>query len=194
MQADSTGLLRKFYFASFFISLLASVLVFVFYSTEKPTYKATGKFTYFYETGAIPSQNPPFTSDVITKSIAESLSSRSLVDALYASAQLKVPQSYKDNPSRAIRARVLTGSSVIAVELYSRDADALNKLGQVFFSVLDRSSVMTNRTPKPIISIIDPFYTETKSTYPKPFEYAAITFIGSLLVSLMFLYIFSSNE
>jgi len=60
--------------------------------------------------------------------------------------------------------------------------------------VLDSSPVIVGTSPRPNINIVDAVYTDQKPSYPKPFEYAGLVFIGSLLVGIMFLYIFSNNE
>lgn len=186
--------LKKFYLAIFLISFALSVSVYVYFATETPVYAARGKFSYFFNTSTNTTITAPFTSDPFTKSISDSIQTRSFLAKLYQAAGVKFDSAQAEKPSKFISSSVVVGSNVVQVTIFSTNKEDLSKLSLKFVSVLNDSSIISETVPKPNINITEPIYTDPDPTYPKPFEYAGLTLIGTLLVGIMFFYIFSNDQ
>ena len=186
--------LKKLYLAVVLVSFALAVGVYVYFATETPVYAARGKFSYYINTSSNQSNNMPYVSDTMTKAIADSVQTRSFLSKLYQEANIKFSSSQANKPNEYITSSVVTGSNVIQVNMFSTSKDTLGKLSLKFLPVLNESSIISQTVPRPTISITEPLYTTPVQAYPKPLEYAGLVLIGSLLVGIMFLYIFSSNE
>lgn len=191
---ENSNSLKKFYLAVILIAFALAVGVYVYFATETPMYAARGKFTYYFNTSTGLSSNTPFVSDTITKAIADSVQTRSFLTKLYQEANVSLSATQANKPNEYITSNVVTGSSVIQVNIFSTSKDTLGKLSLKFLSVLNESPIVSQTVPQPTISITEPLYTDPTPAYPKPLEYAGLVFIGSLLVGIMFLYIFTNNE
>lgn len=191
---DNNFTLKKFYLAVILIAFALAVGVFVFYATETPIYAARGKLSYFFNVSSPQSNNIPYTSDTFTKSISDSIQTRAFLTSLYQEANIKLPTDKTSKPSEFVTSSVVSGSNVIQVNIYSTNKDNLGKLSMKFITALNKLPIITQTVPPPTISITEPLYTDPNPSFPKPLEYAGLVFIGSLLVGIMFLYIFSNND
>lgn len=193
MESNSF-LIRKFYLIVILLAFALAVGTYVFFATEKNVYVTRGKFSYYFTTSSSPTNDLPFISDPMTKSISDSIQTRSFLEKLYKSANLNFTDKIAGNPNKYIKTTVIEGSSVIQVSIYSQSKETLSRLSQRFYTVLEGSSLIAGTVPGPKINIVDPLFTDSNPTYPKPLEYSALVFIGSLLVGIMFLYIFSNEN
>jgi hypothetical protein len=130
----------------------------------------------------------------MTKSISDSIQTRVFLEQLYKASGAEFKPGIARNPLRYIKTGVVEDSSVIQVNLYSESKETLSRLSLKFYNVLDNSSLIAGISPKPAVNIVEPLFIEEKPSYPKPLEYSALVFIGSLLVGIMFLYIFSNEN
>ena len=186
--------IRKFYLIVILLSFALAVGTFVFFATEKKVYVSRGKFSYYFSTNSGEMSNLPFISDTMTKSISDSIQTRVFLEKLYTSANITFEDRYATKPEKFIKTNSIEGSSIIQVNIYSESKETLSRLNQRFYSALESSSLLSGMIPKPYINIVDPLFIDQSPTYPKPIEYSALVFIGSLLVGIMFLYIFSNEN
>ncbi len=193
MEKDSF-IIKKYYLIVILLSFALAVGTFVFFATEKNVYVSRGKFSYYFSSSSNPTNDLPFVSDAMTKSISDSIQTRAFLEKLYNASNITVSSKISSNPTKYIKTSVIEGSSVIQVSIFSENKETLSRLSQKFYTVLNSSSLISGMVPKPNINIVDPLYTNENPTYPKPLEYAGLVFIGSLLVGIMFLYIFSNEN
>ena len=191
---SNTFFIRKFYLIVILLSFALAVGTYVFFATENKIFVTRGKFSYYFTTSKTPTNDLPFISDTMTKSISDSIQTRSFLEKLYNTANVKFSDKIASNPGKYIKTTVVEGSSVIQVSIFSENKETLSRLNQKFYKVLENSSLISGTVPRPYINIVDPLYTEKNPSYPKPLEYSALVFIGSLLVGVMFLYIFSNEN
>lgn len=193
MESNSF-LIKRFYLVVILIAFALAVGTYVYFATERKSYVARGKFNYYFKTSESPTNDLPFVSDAMTQSISDSIQTRAFLEKLYDASNIKFTSQLANNPSKYIKTNIIEDSGTIQVNIFSDSKDTLARLAQKFYSVLETSSVISGIDPKPKINIVDPLYINEKSVYPKPLEYSALVFIGSLLVGIMFLYIFSNEN
>lgn len=159
-------------------------------------YRAVGRFSYFYPSKVNGSlNNLPYTSELLTKSIAESVKTREFLENLFISAgDVSYDTEILEKPSKAIQAKVVPGSNVIDVSVTLNDLQALKAVSKTYFSVLEKTPLVETDGPKPQIQILDPMFIEKDPYYPKPLQYAAFAFAGVILIGTMIVYVFASTE
>jgi len=186
--------IRKYYLIVILVAFALGVGTYVYFVTDNSVYTARGKFSYYFKTSESSTNNLPFTSDAMTKSISDSIQTRAFLEQMYKSASVEFTSNLANNPTKYIKSTVVEDSSVIQVSIFSENKETLSQLSRKFFTVLEGSAIISGTAPKPTINIVDPLFTDLKAVYPKPLEYSAIVFIGSLLIGIMFLYIFSNEN
>ena len=190
---DNKISLRNSYVGVFLIAFALAVGTYIYFATDQKIYVSRGKFSYYF-TSASPTDNLPFTSEAMTKSIADSIQTRTFLEDLYQAAGIQISEQISKNPDKYIKTSIIENSSVIQVSIFNPSQDTLNRLGQQFYKVLEKSPMISGTNPPPKINIIDSLYISKDPAYPKPLEYSALAFIGPLLVAIMLLYIFYNEN
>jgi capsular polysaccharide biosynthesis protein len=185
--------LKKLYLVIILVAFALAVAAYVIFATEPNVYASKGKFSYYLSTTSNPTNNLPYTSEVFSKSIADSIQTRLFIERLYKAANIDISSERLQKPSDFISTSVVTGSNIIQVTLFNKSKDNLSKLNQKFVTVLNESALISGTVPRPFINIVDPLYIEQKAAYPRPLQYSALVFIGSLLVGIMIIYIFTNE-
>ena len=186
--------LKKYYFVVAIAALVAGGATYIVFSFQPPVYKATGKFSYYYPTSISGStENLPYTTETLTKSIAESIKTRSFVEELLFAANVKFDNDVIDQPEKVIEAKVISGSNIIQADVTNSDMNALKRISEKFFETLEKSTLVSDSGPKPQIRVVEPMYTSSDPSYPKPLEYAMLAAAAVLLIGLMTIYVFSTE-
>jgi len=159
-------------------------------------YRAVGRFTYYYPTQQTPNtSNIPFTSEILTKSIAESVKTREFLENLFVSTEnVSYDPEILEEPGKVIQAKMIAGSNIIDVSVVLNDLQALKIISENYFEVLKTTPLVKTDGPSPVIQVLDPMFIESEPYYPKPLQYAALTFAGVILVGMMMVYVFASTE
>lgn len=181
------------------IVVLAALLLgegcFVYFNSQKPIFRAIGKFSYYYPSSANNSKvEVPYTSETLTKSLAESIKTRSFVEDLLTNANVDIGSDLGDKIDKVLQAKVLPGSNIIEVKVANEDKAALGRISDKFFDTVKASSFASDQGPKAEIKVVDPLYVDKEPYYPKPLAYALIAFATVLVIGFIVTDAFSSNE
>lgn len=90
-----------------------------------------------------------------------------------------------------ISAEVIPGSSIVSVEINSKNISDLDKINDNFFKVLNQTGLIADSSYKIKIKVVDPLFTNPKPFYPQPIKFALYTLIGVYLLGVVLVYTFS---
>lgn len=188
--------MKGLYVGILLLAIVASIATYIIFQYQPKMYRAVGRFTYYYPTqSGQSSTNVPFTSEYLTKSIAESVKTREFLENLFASSKnLSYDPQIIEAPSKVLQAKVVSGSNVIDVSVVLADLQALKVISENYFEIVKSTPMMDAQGPKPEIEILDPMFIEREPYYPKPLQYALFAFAGVVLVGTMIIYVFASSE
>jgi len=188
--------LKSLYIGIILLAVIASVGTFIVFQYQPKMYRAVGRFTYYYPTKPEPTtSNIPFTSEILTKSIAESIKTREFLESLFVlTDNVSYDPEILEEPGKVVQAKMVSGSNIIDVSVVLNDLQALKIISENYFEVLKTTPLVKTDGPSPVIQVLDPMFIESSPYYPKPLQYAALTFAGVILVGMMIVYVFASTE
>jgi len=187
----------KLYFLNLLIiSVIIGVITFVFFYMQPKTYKSSGKFSISYKDPAEMAAKNLYSTNLDSMALAltEGIKSRVFVDQLLTNASIKFDIEELNRTNKIISATVLKDSSIVTVEIYNKDRDALEKINKIFLDNLNDSEIVKSQEPKIVIKAIDPLYASQKPVYPAPLKFSIFAIAGTYLLGLMLIYTFAEDK
>ena len=182
--------MKKLYYQLLFaVALLASMSIYIFFNLQPSVYKSSGRFAVFYKDKNGEIANNLQTNSDLTKSIAETVKSRYFLENISKASGIKFDDSDLDsNLDKIVNASVITNSNIVLIEFFNQNTDNLDKINKVFLSQLNSSKLITGADSSITIQTIDPLFSSTDPTYPKPMTYALATFVVIIFAGLLLIY------
>lgn len=187
----------KLYFLNLLIiSVIVGIVAFTYFYMQPKTYKSSGKFSISYQNQEEMAAKNLYSSnlDSLALSLTEGIKSRVFVDQLMKDSSVSIDPEDLNKISKIISATVLKDSSIITVDIYSKDRDALDRINKVFLKNFNDSDIVKGQEPKIIIKAVDPLYASQKPVYPAPVKFTIFAMAGTYLLGLMIIYTFAEDK
>lgn len=182
--------IKKLYYQLLFITaFVASISVYIFFNLQPPIYKSSGRFAVFYKDRSGQVTNNLQTNSDLTKSIAETVKSRYFLENIFKASGIEFDKNdLNNNIDKIVNTSVITNSNIVLIEFFNQDTSNLDKINKVFLGELNSSKLISSTDSSITIQTIDPLFTSTDPSYPKPLTYALATFVVIIFGGLLLIY------
>lgn len=187
----------KLYFLNLLIiSLVIGVITFTYFYMQPKVYKSSGKFSISYQDPEGMAAKNLYNSNLSSMALAltESIKSRVFVDQLLTGASVEFESEELNKTNKIISATVLKDSSIVSVDIFNKDREALERINKLFLESLNNSEAVKSQEPEIIIKAIDPLYAGKSPVYPAPVKFTIFAIAGTFLLGLMVIYTFAEDK
>lgn len=180
---------KLFYKLLFVVAFLASISVFIFFNLQPPIYKSSGRFAVFYKNSNGEIVNNLQTNTDLTQSVSETVKSRYFLESISQASGVEFDANdLNNNLDKIVNTSVITSSNIVLVEFFNQSTANLDEINKVFLDTLNSSKLVSSTNSSITIQTIDPLFTSTDSSYPKPLTNALATFVVIIFAGLLLIY------